>query len=37
MHLRFDSKTYARFFLLGLAGAVTLYTVVLISFRAYGG
>jgi cytochrome c oxidase subunit IV len=35
MHLRFDSKTYARFFLLGLAGAVTLYTVVLISFRAF--
>jgi cytochrome c oxidase subunit 4 len=37
MHLRFDSRTYARFFLLGLAGAVTLYTVVLISFRAFAG
>jgi cytochrome c oxidase subunit 4 len=37
MHLRFDSRTYARFFMLGLAGAVTLYTVVLISFRAFAG
>jgi cytochrome c oxidase subunit 4 len=35
MHLRFDSKTYARFFMLGLAGAVTLYTIVLITFGAF--
>jgi cytochrome c oxidase subunit IV len=35
MHLRFDSPTYARFFLLGLAGATTLYLVVLISFRVF--
>jgi cytochrome c oxidase subunit 4 len=37
MHLRFDSKTYARFFMLGLAGAVTLYMVVLLTFRAFSG
>ncbi len=37
MHLRFDSKTYARFFLLGLAGAVTLFTIVLLTFRAFSG
>jgi cytochrome c oxidase subunit 4 len=37
MHLRFDSRTYARFFLLGLAGAVTLYTVVLLTFRTFSG
>jgi cytochrome c oxidase subunit 4 len=35
MHLRFDSRTYARFFMLGLAGAVTLYIVVLLTFRAF--
>jgi len=35
MHLRFDSRTYARFFLIGLAGAVTLYLVVLLTFRAF--
>jgi cytochrome c oxidase subunit 4 len=35
MHLRFDSKTYARFFILGLAGAVTLYTIVLLTFGAF--
>jgi cytochrome c oxidase subunit 4 len=37
MHLRFDSRTYARFFLLGLAGATTLYIVVLLTFRAFSG
>jgi cytochrome c oxidase subunit 4 len=37
MHLRFDSRTYARFFVLGLAGAVTLFTVVLLTFRAFAG
>jgi cytochrome c oxidase subunit IV len=35
MHLRFDSRTYARFFMIGLAGAVTLYLVVLLTFRAF--
>lgn len=37
MHLRFDSRTYARFFMLGLAGAVTLFMVVLLTFRAFSG
>ncbi len=37
MHLRFDSKTYARFFVMGLAGAVTLYIVVLLTFKAFAG
>jgi cytochrome c oxidase subunit 4 len=35
MHLRFDSRTYARFFLLGLAGATTLFIIVLLTFRAF--
>ncbi len=35
MHLKFDSKTYARFFVAGIAFAVTLYLVVLISFRTF--
>jgi cytochrome c oxidase subunit 4 len=35
MHLRFDSRTYARFFVMGVAGAVTLYTVVLLTFRVF--
>ncbi|HSL16191.1 MAG TPA: cytochrome C oxidase subunit IV family protein [Actinomycetota bacterium] len=35
MHLRFDSKTYARFFLLGVSGAVTLYVIVLLTFGAF--
>ena len=35
MHLKFDSPTYARFFLMGLAGASTLYLVVLISFGIF--
>jgi cytochrome c oxidase subunit 4 len=37
MHLRFDSRTYARFFVLGLAGAVTLYIVVLLTFQSFSG
>jgi cytochrome c oxidase subunit 4 len=37
MHLRFDSRTYARFFMIGVAGAVTLYLVVLLTFRAFSG
>lgn len=35
MHLRFDSKTYARFFLIGLAGAITLFVIVLLTFGAF--
>ncbi len=35
MHLKFDNKLYARFFLMGLAGAVTLYLVVLLIFRVF--
>jgi cytochrome c oxidase subunit IV len=35
MHLRFDSRTYARFFVMGLAGAITLFLVVLIIFRTF--
>jgi cytochrome c oxidase subunit 4 len=37
MHLRFDSRTYARFFVMGLAGAVTLFLVMLIIFRTFAG
>ena len=33
MHLKFDSRRYARFFVMGIAGAVTLYLIVLITFR----
>ncbi|HSJ49699.1 MAG TPA: cytochrome C oxidase subunit IV family protein [Actinomycetota bacterium] len=36
MHLKFDSRTYSRFFLMGLAGAVTLYLLVLLMFRTFG-
>ncbi len=35
MHLRFDDRRYARFFLMGLAGAVTLYLVVLMVFGVF--
>lgn len=37
MHLRFDSRTYARFFVMGLAGAITLYIAVLLMFRTFSG
>jgi cytochrome c oxidase subunit 4 len=37
MHLRFDSRTYARFFVMGLAGAVTLYLIVLLTFQTFAG
>ncbi|HET7236362.1 MAG TPA: cytochrome C oxidase subunit IV family protein [Actinomycetota bacterium] len=37
MHLRFDSRTYARFFVMGLAGAITLYLVVLLTFQVFAG
>jgi hypothetical protein len=35
MHLRFDSRTYARFFVMGLAGAVTLFLVMLLIFQVF--
>ncbi|MBI2238447.1 MAG: cytochrome C oxidase subunit IV family protein [Actinobacteria bacterium] len=35
MHLRFDSRTYARFFVMGIAFAMTLYVIVLLSFRVF--
>ena len=35
MHLRFDSRTYARFFVMGVAGAVTLYILVLLMFQTF--
>ena len=35
MHLKFDDRRFSRFFLMGLAGASTLYLVVLISFRVF--
>ena len=35
MHLKFDDRRFSRFFLIGLAGAATLYLVVLISFRVF--
>jgi cytochrome c oxidase subunit 4 len=35
MHLKFDDRRYARFFVMGLAGASVLYLVVLISFKVF--
>jgi cytochrome c oxidase subunit 4 len=35
MHLKFDSRTYSRFFTLGLAGAITLYLIVLLTFSGF--
>lgn len=35
MHLKFDSRTYARFFVMGLSGAITLYLIVLLTFRVF--
>ncbi|MGQ0669487.1 MAG: cytochrome C oxidase subunit IV family protein [Actinomycetota bacterium] len=35
MHLKFDSRTYARFFTIGLSLAITLYLIVLVSFRTF--
>jgi cytochrome c oxidase subunit IV len=37
MHLKFDSRTYSRFFLMGLAGAVTLFLIVLLVFKVFAG
>jgi cytochrome c oxidase subunit 4 len=35
MHLKFDDRRYARFFVMGLSGAAILYLIVLITFRAF--
>ena len=35
MHLKFDDRRFARFFVMGLAGAATLFLVVLISLRFF--
>ena len=35
MHLRFDSRTYSRFFLMGVAGAITLFLIMLMIFRTF--
>ncbi len=35
MHLKFDDPRYSRFFILGLAGALTLYLIVLMSSRVF--
>ena len=35
MHLKFDDRRYARFFVMGLSGAATLYLIVLISLRVF--
>jgi cytochrome c oxidase subunit 4 len=37
MHLKFDSRTYSRFFIMGLAGAITLFLVVLMTYRVFQG
>jgi cytochrome c oxidase subunit IV len=35
MHLKFDDRRYARFFVMGVALAFTLFLIVLISFRVF--
>ena len=35
MHLKFDDRRFSRFFTMGLAGAATLYLIVLITFRTF--
>jgi cytochrome c oxidase subunit IV len=35
MHLKFDDRRFARFFVMGLSGAAVLYLVVLISFKVF--
>jgi cytochrome c oxidase subunit 4 len=37
MHLKFDSRVYSRFFLMGISLALTLYIVVLLMFGAFTG
>ena len=35
MHLKFDDRRYARFFVMGLAGAITLFLIVLLTFQVF--
>ncbi len=35
MHLKFDDRRFARFFVMGLAGATTLYLVVLLTLKTF--
>lgn len=35
MHLKFDDRRYSRFFVMGFAGAATLYLVVLMTFGVF--
>ena len=35
MHLKFDDRRYARFFVMGLALAITLYLIVLLSSKVF--
>jgi cytochrome c oxidase subunit IV len=35
MHLKFDDRRFARFFVMGLSGAAILYLIVLISSRVF--
>jgi caa(3)-type oxidase subunit IV len=35
MHLKFDDRRYARFFVMGLSGAAVLYLIVLITFGVF--
>jgi cytochrome c oxidase subunit IV len=37
MHLKYDDRRYARFFVMGLAGAATLYLIVLLAFKVFSG
>jgi len=37
MHLRFDSRVFRWFFVTGIVLAVTVYTVVLLTFHAFDG
>ncbi len=37
MHLKFDERIYARFFIMGLAGATTLFLIVLMIFQVFSG
>jgi caa(3)-type oxidase subunit IV len=36
MHLKFDDRRYARFFVTGSVGAFTLYIIVLLTFQVFG-
>jgi cytochrome c oxidase subunit 4 len=37
MHLKYDDRRYARFFVMGIAGAATLYLIVLLAFKVFAG